>query len=99
MISLRQKKGVIIGIIWSLTAWVPYYTEYLGALRQIIGIPAALGLNMELALGRGDAFVYSILLGAGLGFVFGSMVDGLKNGVKIIGLFPRRKRRLLRRGL
>ncbi|AYO30044.1 MAG: hypothetical protein PWR06_2808 [Thermoanaerobacteraceae bacterium] len=99
MISIRQKKGVVIGVIWSLIAWVPYYTNYLGALRQILGIPAALGLNLELALGRGDAFVYSILLGAGLGFVFGSVADFAKNGIKIIGLFPHKKRRLLRRGL
>lgn len=99
MISVSQKKGLFFGIIWSIIAWIPYYTDYMGAVRQVMGIPAALGLNLELALGRGDAFVYSILLGAGLGFVLGSVVDFMKNGVKIIGLFPHKKRRLLRRGL
>ncbi|MCR4431881.1 MAG: hypothetical protein NUV45_12805 [Tepidanaerobacteraceae bacterium] len=99
MISIYQKKGIFIGVIWSFIAWIPYYTDHMGAIRQVMGIPAALGLNLELSLGRGDAFVYSILLGAGLGFVFGSLMDFIKNGVKIIGLFPHKKRRLLRRGL
>lgn len=99
MITKRQQAGVIMGIIWSLAAWVPYYTDYFSAIRQVLSIPASLGINLELALGKGDAFVYSILLGAGLGFIFGSMADFVKNGVKIIGLFPPKKRRLLRRGL
>ena len=46
-----------------------FYTEYLGRFRSYIGLPAALGLNLELALKRGDAFVFSILLGAGIGFL------------------------------
>ncbi|MDI3481285.1 MAG: hypothetical protein PWQ97_940 [Tepidanaerobacteraceae bacterium] len=99
MISISQKKGVLFGVIWSFIAWVPYYTDYLGTIRHVIGIPAALGLNLELSLGRGDAFIYSILLGAGLGFIFGSIVDFVKTGVKIVGLFPHKKRRLFRRGL
>lgn len=99
MISIHQRRGLTIGIIWSMVSWIPYYTNYFGAIRQVLGIPAALGLNLELALGRGDAFVYSLLLGLGLGFTFGSVIDFAKNGVKIIGLFPHKKRRLLRRGL
>ncbi|WP_422443677.1 hypothetical protein [Thermoanaerobacterium sp. DL9XJH110] len=99
MVSARQRKGVVMGIIWGLMAWIPYYTDYLDSFREILGIPAALGLNLELALNRGDAFVFSILLGAGMGFVFGSTVDFFRTSVKIIGLFPAKKRRLLRRGL
>ncbi|TYP56755.1 hypothetical protein [Thermosediminibacter litoriperuensis] len=99
MISKRQRKGVVIGIIWSLLAWIPYYTDYLGSVRGIIGIPAALGLNLELALNGGDSFVYSILLGAGMGFVIGSIVDFARNGIKIVGLFPQKKKKLYGRGL
>lgn len=99
MVTRRQHKGVVLGIIWSLLGWIPFYTDYLGFTRSFLGIPASLGLNLELALGRGDAFVFSILLGAGIGFVIGSVLDLAKGGVKIIGLFPSRKRKLLRRGL
>ena len=99
MISIRQRKGVVLGIIWSFIAWVPFYTEYLSGIRNYIGIPAALGLNLELALNRGDAFIFSLLLGAGMGFFAASLVDLFTTGVKIIGLFPSRKKRLLRRGL
>ena len=99
MITIRQRKGVVLGIIWSLIAWVPFYTEYLSGIRSYIGIPAALGLNLELALSHGDAFVFSILLGAGMGFFAASLMDFFATGVKIIGLFPSRKKRLLRRGL
>jgi len=53
MITSRQKKGVILGIIWSFIAWVPYYTEHLGRVRAFIGVPATLGLNLELALNLG----------------------------------------------
>jgi hypothetical protein len=99
MISIRQRRGVILGIIWSFIAWVPFYTEYLSGIRSYIGIPAALGLNLELALNRGDAFIFSLLLGAGLGFFTASLIDFFATGVKIIGLLPSRKKRLLRRGL
>ncbi|ADL08209.1 hypothetical protein [Thermosediminibacter oceani] len=99
MISNIQRKGVVMGIIWSLLAWIPYYTDYLGSVRGIIGIPAALGLNLELALNRGDSFAYSILLGAGMGFVIGSIADFARNGIKIVGLFPRKKKKLYGRGL
>ncbi|HHY71095.1 MAG TPA: hypothetical protein GX519_05480 [Thermoanaerobacterales bacterium] len=99
MISIRQRKGVVLGIIWSFIAWVPFYTEYLSGLRNYIGIPAALGLNLELALNRGDAFVFSLLLGAGMGFFAASLMDFFATSIKIIGLFPLRKKRLFRRGL
>lgn len=99
MITTRQQKGVILGIIWSFIAWVPFYTEYLSGIRSYIGIPATLGLNLELALNRGDAFVFSILLAAGIGFFTASLLDFFATGVKIIGLFPSRKKKLLRRGL
>jgi hypothetical protein len=99
MVTIRQRKGVIIGIIWSFVAWVPFYTEYLGRFRSYIGLPAALGLNLELALKRGDAFIFSLLLGAGIGFFAASLMDFFSTGVKIIGLFPSKKKRLLRRGL
>ena len=99
MISSRQKKGVICGIIWSFIAWVPFYTEYLNSIRRLIGLPAALGLNLELALNRGDAFVFSILLGAGIGFFAASLIEFFYSKVKIIGLSSSRKKRLLRRGL
>jgi len=99
MITLRQQKGVILGIIWSIIAWVPYYTEYLSSVRSFIGVPAALGLNLELALNRGDAFVFSILLGAGIGFFAASLIDFFSTSIKIIGLFSSKKKKLLRRGL
>ncbi|NLZ53526.1 MAG: hypothetical protein GX892_10320 [Thermoanaerobacteraceae bacterium] len=99
MITLRQQKGIILGIIWSFFAWVPYYTEYLSNVRSYIGIPAALGLNLELALNRGDAFVFSIILGAGIGFTAASLIDSLSTSMKIIGLFSSKKKKLLRRGL
>lgn len=99
MISKNQKRGVTLGIIWSLISWIPYYTDYLPTLRPIIGIPASLGLNLELLLDKGDSFAYSILLGAGIGFVISSLVDFAKDGIKIIGLFPRKKKKLYNRGL
>jgi len=99
MITSRQRKGVICGIMWSFIAWIPYYTEYLSGIRSFIGVPAALGLNLELALNRGDAFVFSILLGAGIGFFVASIIDFLSDSVKIIGLFSSKKKRVLRRGL
>ena len=92
MISKRQRKSVMIGIIWGLIAWIPYFTNFLSNFRSFIGIPAGLGLNLEMALGRGDAFVYSILLGAGIGFFAGTIIDFAKSGIKIIGLLPRKKR-------
>jgi len=99
MITSRQKKGVILGIIWSFIAWVPYYTEHLGRVRAFIGVPATLGLNLELALNLGDAFVFSILLGAGIGFFAASLIDFLFANVKIVGLLSSKKKRLLKRGL
>jgi len=99
MVTRRQHKGVVFGIIWSLLGWIPYYTDYLGFTRSFLGIPATLGLNLELFLGRGDGFVFSILLGAGIGFVIGSLLDIFRGGIKIVGLFPRKKRRLLGKGI
>lgn len=99
MISKNQKRGVCLGIIWSLISWIPYYTDYLTAIQPIIGIPASLGLNLELLLNKGDSFAYSILLGAGIGFVVSSLVDFAKSGIKIIGLFPVKKKKLYNRGL
>ena len=99
MLTSRQKKGVICGIIWSFIAWVPYFTEYLGSVRSYLGIPAALGLNLELALNVGDAFIFSILFGAGIGFLVASLIEFFSSKVKIIGLSSSRKKRLLRRGL
>lgn len=99
MISSRQKRGVILGIMWSFIAWVPFYTEYLNKLRNYIGIPAALGLNLEIALNRGNAFIFSILLGAGICFLIASLIDFFATGVKIIGLTPSRKKKSLQRRL
>lgn len=98
MITKRQRKGTIIGLIWCLLGWIPYYTDYLGVTRSFLGIPASLGLNLELALGWGDGFIFSMLLGAGIGFVTATFLEAFR-GIKIIGLFPAKKRRLLRRGL
>ncbi|AEE91711.1 conserved protein of unknown function [Tepidanaerobacter acetatoxydans Re1] len=99
MITTRQRKGVVLGIIWSFISWIPFYTEYLSTIRGYVGIPAALGLNLELALNRGDAFVFSILLGAGIGFFTASLLDFFTNSVKIIGLFQAKGKKLSRRGL
>lgn len=100
MVSLAQKKGVMMGLTWGLLAWVPYYTNYLSSIRGVLGIPATLGLNLELALGKGDAFIYSLLLGMGLGFFAMTMVQILSKNIKVIGFLPiRKKRKLLRRGL
>jgi hypothetical protein len=99
MMTSRQRRGVILGIIWGLLSWVPYYTEYLSNFRGIIGIPATIGLNLELVLSRGNAFIFSIVLGMGICFFIASLFDLFKTGVKIIGLFPYRKRKMLRRGL
>ena len=54
-------------------------------------MPAALGLNLELALNRGDAFVFSILLGQVSVFA-ASLLKYLYSKVKIIGLSSSRKR-------
>jgi len=99
VITSRQRKGIVFGIIWSFIAWVPYYTEYLSSIRNVIGFPAALGLNLELALMWGDAFIYSIFLGAGIGFFAASIVDFFSTSVKIIGLSSLKKKRLVKRGL
>lgn len=99
MISIRQRKGLAIGLIWSLLAWIPYYTEYLTPFRNILGIPATLGLNLELALNRGDAFIFSMLLGVGIGFVFGTIIDFGRRGIKIIWLLPTRRKKKMKRGI
>ncbi|MGI6485900.1 MAG: hypothetical protein GX759_04930 [Thermoanaerobacterales bacterium] len=99
MLTKGQKKGVIFGIIWGFFSWVPYYTEYLGNIRNLIGIPATLGLNLELVLNKGNAFVFSIIMGAGICFFIVSLFEFLRTGVKVIGLFPYKKRRMLKRGL
>lgn len=98
LISYWQQKGVVLGIVWSLFSWVPFYTNFLNSLRYILGVPAILGINLEIALNHGDAFIYSILLGAGLGFTFGSIIDKLKNGIKIIGI-TQSKKQLVRKEL
>lgn len=98
MLSFRQKKGALTGIIWGLLSWVPYYTNHLNSIRGVFGIPAGLGLNLELALNKGDAFIYSILLGTGLGFVIGSLFDFVSKGIKIIIFFPPKKK-FLKRGI
>ena len=99
MITSRQKKGIILGIIWSFMALLPFFTDFMSNIRKLIGIPAALGLNLELALKHGDAFVYSIVLGAGMGFFLASLMDFLFSNVKIIGILPSRKKKLFRRRL
>ena len=99
MISKRQRKGVVIGLIWSLVAWVPFYTNYLGGIRKYIGIPATLGLNLELALNWGDAFIFSLFLGVGIVFFIASLMDLAGSVVKIIGLLPLKKSKYIRRGL
>lgn len=99
MITTRQRKGVVLGIIWSFISWIPFYTKYLSGIRSYVGIPAALGLNLELALNRGDAFVFSILLGSGIGFFTASLLDFFTKSVKIIGLFQAKGKKLSRRGL
>lgn len=92
LISNCQRKGALLGAFWSLGAWIPFYTNYLGALRKTLGLPAILGINLELALNSGDAFVYSILLGLGLGFFFGTLLDNAF-------FFLRKKHRFIQRGL
>ncbi len=62
-----MKKGVYIGIIWAFLSWIPFYTGYLLRLKNILGLPAVLGLNFELYTGVGDAFIYSILIGVIIG--------------------------------
>lgn len=99
MISRNQLRGITFGIIWCLISWIPYYTDYLSILRPIIGIPAYLGLNLELLLNKGDSFAYSILIGAGIGFVISSLVEFTRDGIKIIGLFPRNRKKLYKRGI
>lgn len=99
LISYRQQKGVTLGIIWSLLSWIPFYTNYLNNFKNILGIPATLGINLEIALNYGDAFIYSILLGAGLGFTFGSILDMFKISIKIISIPPSKKKQLIRREL
>lgn len=98
MISYLQQKGVVLGIMWSLFSWIPFYTNFLNSFRYILGIPAILGINLEIALNYGDAFIYSILLGTGIGFTFGSIIDKLKNSIKIIGL-SQHKKQLVRKEL
>jgi len=99
MISKNQQIGITLGIIWSLFAWIPYYTDYLSPLRTILGFPASLGLNLELLLNKGDSFAYSILLGAGIGFLISSLVDSAKSGIKIIGFSPQKHKKLYDRGI
>lgn len=99
MVSRSQKKGVMVGLMWGIMSWVPYYTDYLGGIRGVLGIPAALGLNLELLLGKGDAFVYSLLLSMGLGFFAMTMFQLLSKHIKVIGFLSiKKKRRLLRKG-
>ena len=91
-----MKKGVIFGILWGFLAWIPYYTDHLSRLRSIIGIPAEIGLELELALKIGDAFIYSILISALFCGIIGAVIKTMKEGFKIIGFG---KRKTPRRGL
>lgn len=91
-----MKKGVIFGILWGFLAWIPYYTDHLSELRNFIGIPAAIGLELELALKIGDAFIYSILISALFCGITGMVIKTIREGFKIIGLG---KRKTPRRGL
>jgi len=91
-----MKKGVIFGILWGFLAWIPYYTDHLNELKSIIGIPAEIGLELELALKIGDAFIYSILISALFCGIVGMVIKTTREGFKIIGLG---KRKPPRRGL
>lgn len=106
MVSTAQKKGIMWGLIWGLLSWVPYYTNYLGSIRGLLGIPATLGLNLELVLGGGDAFIYSLILAIGLGFSAMTITEFFTKSMTIIVLRPtirnrvsRRRKGLLRKGL
>lgn len=107
MVSTTQKKGIMWGLTWGLLSWVPYYTDYLGNIRGVLGIPATLGLNLELVLGRGDAFIYSLILAMGMGFVGMTLVQIFSKNVTVIFFRPiaknqrffRRRKGLLRKGL
>ena len=96
MVSSLQRKGVMGGLIWGLLSWVPYYTNYWGRIRGVLGIPATLGLNLELASGRGDAFIYSLLLAIGLGFFFMTVFQIFRKSIKIVGFLPVRGRKNLK---
>ncbi|MGB9840056.1 hypothetical protein [Thermovenabulum sp.] len=86
MLSKTQKKGLIFGIIWGFLSWIPYFTDILAKYRNIIGIPATLGINLELALNHGNSVIFSIIIGASLCFLIASFFEFIKENIKIIGL-------------
>jgi hypothetical protein len=88
-----MRKLLFVGIIWGLVAWIPYYTNHLAFVRSVVGIPAAIGLNLELALGFGDAFIYSIIFSSLAGLLLGSAGQIVfTRGLKVIGLGRRKKK-------
>ena len=87
-----MKKGVYIGIIWAFLSWVPFYTGYLLRFKNILGLPAVLGLNFELYTRVGDAFIYSILIGV----IVGGLAELLlKNYISIRAVLQRKENILL----
>jgi len=84
-----MKKGVYIGIIWAFLSWVPFYTGYLLRFKNILGLPAVLGLNFELYTRVGDAFIYSILIGV----IVGGLAELLlKNYISIRAVLQRKRK-------
>ncbi|MGB9813943.1 MAG: hypothetical protein ACPLRZ_06395 [Thermovenabulum sp.] len=86
MISGIQKKGLLLGILWGFISWIPYFTDILGNYRNIVGLPATLGLNLELALNHGNSVIFSVIIGALICFLTASLFEYLKENIKIVGL-------------
>ncbi len=71
-----QRKGVFIGLLWGIVAWIPYTSPYLQAFKLWWGLPAALGLALETLVYRYggqswqiiNAPLLSVPVGAFLGF-------------------------------
>ena len=69
-----------------------FYTGYLLRFKNILGLPAVLGLNFELYTRVGDAFIYSILIGV----IVGGLAELLlKNYISIRAVLQRKENILL----
>ncbi|QSQ09572.1 hypothetical protein H0A61_01945 [Koleobacter methoxysyntrophicus] len=90
-----MKKGIVIGILWAFVSWIPFYTGYLLNIKGILSLPAILGINLELATGVGDAFIYSIIIGTIIGGLCGSLLQHYTGRIKVIR--SRKKKKTLGR--
>lgn len=74
----RGRNGILIGLIWSVIAWVIFFANYAGTLAGVGSVPLNIGFwlvenliyPISAVLARYlNAFVWSVLIGAVIGWL------------------------------